>query len=207
MDKFLKIFCRAAAFVCIFLIFYACNRHLASYELYVTADLDESSLSLKGKRVLVYTKKETGNLILEVETAEKIKKALSAHGYISVDNLKDADYILLFEYSIDNGKAISSIESGYILNPVTKHFEKSRSTNTDIEYTKQLTLRLFSAEKLSDTSQPVWTGKAYNHDAGSNLRRTIDYLVVAAFEHFGEETGEEKMQTINSEDERIKSLN
>lgn len=207
MEKQLKIFYRVAVFACIFLIFYACNKHMASYELYVNADLDESSLSIKGKKVLVYTKKETSNLLLEIETAEKIKKALSAYGCIPADNLKDADYVMQFEYSIDNGKAISSVESGYALNPVTKHFEQSRITNTDIEYTKKLTLMLFNSGKLSNTSKPAWIGKAYNHDTGSNLRKTIDYLVVAAFEHFGKEAGEDTKLIINSGDERIKRLN
>ncbi|MDO8283310.1 MAG: hypothetical protein Q7U10_11940 [Thermodesulfovibrionia bacterium] len=203
----MKIFYRAAAFTCIFLILYACNRHVASYELYVNADLDESSSTIKGKRVLVYTKKETGNLILEVETVEKIKKALAAYGYIPADNLSNADYVLLFEYSIDTGKAISSRESGYTPTPFTNRFESSRSTNTETEYIKELTLRLFSAEKLSKTSQPLWTGKAYIRDTSFNLRKAMDYLIVAAFEHFGKETGEDTMLIINSEDKRIKGLN
>lgn len=207
MDKLLKTFYRTAAFACVFLIFYACNRHVASYELYVNTALDESSSTIKGKRVLVYTKKETSNLILEIETVEKIKKALAAYGYIPADNLSNADYVLLFEYSIDAGKAISSTESGYTLNPFTNRFESSHSTNTETEYTKELTLRLFSADKLSKTSQPLWTGKAYSHDNSFNLRKAIDYLIVAAFEHFGKETGEDTMLIINSEDERIKQLN
>lgn len=209
MKKLLKAFYRAAVFAGIlatFTSFYACSSHMASYDLYVSGSLDKETSSINGKRILVYTKKETSNLILEMETAEKIKKALSVYGYTSVDNLSNADYVLLFEYSIDSGEAVSYTEDNYTLNPVTNRYERSRSTNTEIEYTKELTLSLFSAQKLSKTSEPLWIGKAYIRDTSFNLRKAIDYLLVAAFEHFGEDTAEDIAMTITSDDIRIKRL-
>jgi ADP-heptose:LPS heptosyltransferase len=197
---------KTALFAGIILTLFACTRYIASYDLYIRGSLDKETPAITGKRVLVYTKRESRNLILEMETAAKIIKALTAHGYTPVENLQNADYVLLFEYGIDSGKAVSSTESGYELNTFTKRFEQRRSTTTETEYTKHLILRLFSAKKLTRTSQPVWTGEVRSTGTGSNLREAIDYLVVAAFEHFGEETAEDIMLTINSDDERLKTL-
>jgi hypothetical protein len=175
--------------------------------LYINGSMDKNTPVISRKRVLVYTKRESRNLILEIETAAKIIKSLSARGYTSVDNIQDADYVLMFEYGIDTGKAVSSTDSGYELNTFTKRFEQRRSTTTETEYTKHLTLRLFSAEKLTSTSQPVWTGEVRSTGTASLLREAIDYLIVAAFEHFGEDTAEEVILTIDSEDERLRGLN
>jgi hypothetical protein len=107
---------KISALAGLLLIFSACGKYLDSYDFYMNGQLDMSTAALTGKRVLVYTRKGPDVLVLESETAEKIKKTLVKHGYIPTEILSDTDYVMLFEYGMDTGKAISSTETGYELN-------------------------------------------------------------------------------------------
>ncbi len=197
---------KVSAMAGVLFLFAACAGQLDSYDLYVQGQLDAKTLSITGKRILVYTKKGSEGLLLKSETKEKINKALANHGYIPAENLSNADYVMLFEYGMDTEKAVSSTETSYKLNPINNRLESSRSTNTEMLYTKHLTLKLFSSKRLSKTSQPVWRGRVESSSSDSNLRRSIDYLVAAAFSHFGKDTAGKVFLTIDSEDEKIKGL-
>ncbi|MBI4843005.1 MAG: hypothetical protein HY809_01595 [Nitrospirae bacterium] len=205
--RFIILLVAAGISSCTAIFLYACAGHAAKYDIHLHADTADNLRLSEKKRVMVYTKKETRNLILEMETAEKINKALSAYGYKPVENISDADYVLLFEYGIDTGKTASTTDSGFALNAFTGRFESKRSTSTEIEYTKHLLLRLFASENFSGSSKPLWTCKANIQDDSSNLRKTIDYLLVGAFENFGGNSGGEMVLTISSEDERLKRIN
>ncbi len=55
--------------------------------------------------------------------------------------------------------------------------------------------------------KPVWIGEIENDGNNPDLREVIDYLIIAGFEHLGENTGKQQSHLLFSGDKRIKALN
>jgi hypothetical protein len=72
-----------------------------------------------------------------------------------------------------------------------------------------LVLELHSAidyEKSID-SEPVWVGEITSQGTGSDLRAVMDCMLVAACEHFTENTKNPVTESISLNDKRVKSIN
>lgn len=52
----------------------------------------------------------------------------------------------------------------------------------------------------------VWRATAASTGESSDLRRTIDYLLVATFEHFGDDTGMQVREVLSEDDDRVQAL-
>ena len=152
--------------------------------------------------------------LTEDEIAKKIETALQVKGYYLVTNLAEADYLLLFSYGIDQGSTHSQTHSystggGYELNIFTGQLEKAAPTThvgstVQTTFTRQLQLSLYDAKEISEKTKPMWIGEVYSKGNSSDLRNVIDYLILGAFEHFGEDTGQQKTHIYYPSDSPIK---
>lgn len=168
------------------------------------------SLFLKGKKILVYRNEKAINYFLENEIAAKITNAVKMNGYTAVDQLEDADYVLLFNYGIDQGNTYSRTYSvgGTQLNIYTGQLAPTTSvgSTTETEYHRFLLMNLFEANGLSEGSKPVWVGEINSRGSSADLRNVIDYLILGAFEHFGANTVQQKRHDLFETDPRLKTL-
>jgi len=53
---------------------------------------------------------------------------------------------------------------------------------------------------------PIWVGETISSGSSSDLRKVIDYLIVATFEHLGIDTGGQKTHRILRTDDRVDKL-
>ncbi len=180
-------------FIVVFLTFNAC----VTYYKVTVNGFTGGKLSIPNeKKIFVYANKKAVNPFLEAEISEKMRIALKAKGYIPVEQLSDSDYVLLYDYGIDQGNTYSRTYSygGTRLNIFSGQLEPTTEVGsaTKTIYSRQLLLRLFEIKGLSEQSKPVWVGVVNSRGSSSDLRNVIDYLIVGAFEHFGEDTGKQK---------------
>jgi len=60
--------------------------------------------------------------------------------------------------------------------------------------------------RTSPKAEPLWISEIASTGSGSDLRGTINYMLVAAFEHFGHDTGKRVIERLSENDERLKFL-
>jgi len=190
--------------------------------LYVNVNgyLEQNTHIEQGKRVFVFINKGIANPILAKEIADKMQKVLVTKGYYLADDISNSDYVLTFAFAIDSGKPITSSStysystSSYELNIYTGQFElvPHAHTQTNISsgtmYTRNLVLTLFDSKELlvKQKANPIWIGEIGSSGSSSDLRKVLDYLIVAGFENFGEDTkGQQKYKFLEG-DKRIQNL-
>ncbi|MCX5697447.1 MAG: DUF4136 domain-containing protein [Candidatus Omnitrophica bacterium] len=184
-----------------------------------------TSISLHpGASVFVLENKNERNPIFDAEIKSKIERLLAEKGY-RIASSDSADLYISFTYSISSGNSTTEVRPVY--NPGdTETIQTSKSngkTSTSIVtlpgyttyvpyrvtvYTSTLILNVLDAKSLRDANerQILWIGE--NSTTGENpvLRETINYLLVAAFLHFGESTGKSIIANISENDPRIKGF-
>jgi len=151
------------------------------------------------------------NPILQKEVAAKIEKLLSENGY-HVGQEK-ADFYLLFDYGIDAGRTVTDAVpiyhpmfydeypfSGFYWHGYTTYMPYS-----EVLHTRWLILKLIegSAYRASRNAEPAWIGEITSVGTSSDLRELLNYMLVAAFEHFGEDTRRQISTAISADDERV----
>jgi len=154
------------------------------------------------------------NPILEKEIAAKIQKLLNKKGYTTETD--KADYYLLFDYGISSGRYVtrsypvyhSDLYCDYPFSYGYRHGYTTYMAYSSIVYDRWLVLRLIDSNdyKAFRKSKPLWIGEAASSGPGSDLRKLINYLLVAALEHFGRDTGKQVNVLFSDNDERIKPL-
>ena len=74
--------------------------------------------------------------------------------------------------------------------------------------TRWLVLKLIDgkAYRLSNNAEPLWISEVASTTPGSDLREITNYMLIAAFEHFGQDTGTRVNELFSEDDERIKLL-
>lgn len=174
----------------------------------------------------VYVVKDSNapNPIFEKEIAEKIQKFLNSRGH-SVAAYDKANFYLLFQYAIDSGRTKTGVMPVYqpggtaTMNTFSSYGGMSYSTiqtpgyttyvpYTKTTYTRWLTLNLIdgTAYRESKKVEPLWIGEVTSSGSCSDLREVINYMLIAAFEHFGENTKKRVTETLLSSDKRAKLL-
>ncbi len=154
------------------------------------------------------------NPILEKEIEMKIQKLLNKKGYsIGTD---EANYYLLFDYGINSGRTVTDTipiyhPSAYCEYPFSGVYWHSYTTYvpySTVVYTRWLVLRLIDgkAYRTSQKAKPLWIGEVMSAGPSSDLRELINYMLIAAFEHFGEDTGKRVNELFLEDDERVKLL-
>jgi len=164
--------------------------------------------------IYVVTDSNTPNPILEKEIAAKIRTLLNKNGYTAATD--KADYYILFDYGISPGRYItgtmppySGIYYGY---PSFSYgFRYSYIPYTPYYtavHNRWFELKLIDgkAYRASPKAEPLWISEVSSTGPGSDLRRIINYMLIAAFEHFGQDTGKRVNELFSEDDERIKFL-
>ena len=153
----------------------------------------------------VFENPNTNNPIFEKEVAAKIRKLLCAKGYNTTTNTPK--YCLFFDYGVDSGRTVTKSIPIYepggtaTVNTFGNYGNSSFSTvqmpghttyvpHSETLYTRWLVLKLFvrtDYNRANDTN-PVWIGEITSSGRNSDLREMINYMLVVAFEHLGENT-------------------
>ena len=155
----------------------------------------------------------TPNPILAKEIGMKIQKLLTKKGYsIGTD---EADYYLRFDYGMNTGQTITDIIPiyrrayyGYPFSSVYSHGYTTYLPYSTVVYTRWLVLKLIDgkAYRNSQEAEPLWISEVTSAGPGTDLRELINYMLIAAFEHFGEDTGKRVNELFLKEDEKVNFL-
>jgi hypothetical protein len=171
---------------------------------------------LRGAKVAVYRDPSADDTRLESRIALKIESLLAEHGCVVWD-LLHADYVLFFDY-VAHLTGIGNWDP-----PDTSHYLAPRPPpgggaqmpqfpaswpSTTPPHTGRLAVRVADAKApwLAGMAVLVWDAAAISSSRSSNLRDSLDYLLVATFEHVGQDTGKPVDHSISSSDQRVRSL-
>ncbi len=179
---------------------------------------------------VVIAVKEGGGL-LSKQLTEKIEDYLMGKGFsvVSQEESSTAKYSLLFNFSTESREEIISVPK-YI--PGVTQTTKSdvygtygyvgsaksttESSGTTVYVPKQITvsatrlaIEVFNLKYLRGLPKeqeplPIWQG--ISAVSGSDVRTSIDYLMVAMFKYFGRSTGKNLFFDIYEDDDEIKML-
>jgi hypothetical protein len=168
----------------------------------------------KESPIYVVTDSNAPNPIFKKEIAAKIRTLLNKNGYSTA--AEKPGYYLLFDYGMSSGQSITSTiptyHSGiYYGYPFAYGFRYSYTPYAPyytVVYNRWLALKLIDgkAYRTSTKAEPLWISEVTNTGPGSDLRKTINYMLIAAFEHFGQDTGKRVNELLSEDDERIKLL-
>ena len=172
--------------------------------------------------ITVVTDGNAPNPILEKEVATKIEKLLSENGYrvgqalLPSGGQEKADFYLLFDYGIDAGRTVTDAVpiyhpmfydeypfSGFYWHGYTTYMPYSEVLHTRWLILKLIEGRAYSASK---NAEPAWIGEVTSVGTSSDLRELLNYMLVAAFEHFAEDTRRQISIAIPADDEKVRLL-
>ena len=179
---------------------------------------------IRGASFYVLENKDAVNPLLENEVKSKIEALLGSKGY-RVSPYDTADFYISFTYSESAGRNVTEIAPMYHP-PETAVVERRvsgerRSTSfvtypgytTYVPYkvtvyTASLTLQVLDAALLraSKEEKKIWIGESVTTGQNPDLREQINYLLVAAFDRFGENTGKSLITDVSENDPQVKSL-
>lgn len=166
-----------------------------------------------GSSIAVITQRDVPNPIFQKEVGIKIRQLLTERGYTSDAN--QPDYYLLFDYGIDSGR---SVTDAIPLHHPTYYDERgfwdygygytTYIPYSSVIYTRWLVLKLIEGKAYAKSKQaePLWICEVASSGASSDLREVISYMLIAAFEHFGRDTGRQIVEVIYKSDERVRAL-
>lgn len=169
----------------------------------------------EGASICVVTDSNAPNPILEKEIGVKIEKLLTEKGY-KVGRDK-ADYFLRFSYGIDAGRTVTEAipvhnPMFYDEYPFSGFYGRGYTTYmpySEVIHTRWLVLKLFEGQAhgpAPTNAKPLWIGEVTSAGTSSDLRELLNYMLVAAFEHFGQDTRRQISTAISPGDERVLRL-
>jgi hypothetical protein len=142
-----------------------------------------------------------------------------------LDSYEKADFYLGFNYSMGAGRSVYEPMPVYIppetgtVRTFEEGGEKKTSFVTFPGYTtyvpqkftifsSSLTLEVLDAQRVRNLKEEkrVWIGETICTSQNPDLREIINYLLVAAFERFGENTGRSVLANIADNDPKVKAL-
>jgi hypothetical protein len=174
-----------------------------------------------GASFVVIEDQKAQNPLLEKEVKAKIDKLLEKHNFF-LRPYDKAQYFLFFTYGMGAPQAVSvavpnwGIGVGFGTGCWGPGVGYGASwpgygpyyTETRPLYDRWLRLTVVEGEPYRDTgaSRPVWVGEARSTGSSSDLREVLNFLLVAAFEQFGKNTGKAVPAAIKQNDPRLLGL-
>ena len=174
------------------------------------SELDESIKD--NTSIYVTVDPNSQNTIFDNEIKAKIEMLLKSHGYIPAPNVEPADYRLAFHVGLDSHRV-----TGYM--PLHRPFMgfhhrfrgvynfgyTSYVPYSETIYDQWLVMKVFATGRTaaSEAGQAVWIGEIMTDTSVADLRRVVDYLLVAGFEYFGADTKRQMTLRIGPDDPRI----
>lgn len=210
-------------FLIIFFLCQGCVSYPVRFNGYLSPEASKSTLLAPGQSFFVLEEENPRNPLFSAEVRNKVGALLNEKGYRQ-GTAEDASFYVSFTYSINPG-----VVSG--LRPVS-HPSETGAVNTFTEdgkvttsyitfpgyttyvpykytiYTSMLQLQALDAQQFRNTREKkvVWLGESFSTSTNPELRETINYLLVNAFEHFGENTKRGISSKISPKDPRIKQI-
>ena len=137
----------------------------------------------------------------EVSTPEKIAKLLHERGY-AISAEQDADYILIFDYDKEAMLGKKQVE------PLSGVSSGVHSVRREGPYSHRLSINVLKAEpfRAHRESEIVWAGGAVTEITSLHSPKTVDLLLVAVFDRFGEATGQTDQVRLGFHDPRALDL-
>lgn len=167
---------------------------------------------------------QNDNQMLSKEIAYKIEKIIEDKGYI-ISDAENADYYLIFTFGMTHSKATintpkyipgrtqTTTGSVYGCGGYAGYQEQTQTSGSVIympeEYIffhRMLQINVYNAEQYRNTKQEsqIWQGSACSTGESSDLRNIMDYLLITAFKHFGENTKKDVHTEMSSDNKEIK---
>lgn len=186
----------------------------SGYRVYVNgySELDEPIDP--GAPIHVTTDPNSQNPIFDRQVKAKAERLLRYHEYAVVDSPRQAEYELGFHVGMRSERMID-----YLLVPDAYggyyghrwgywgFGYGSYIPYLDREYDQWLTLRLFRrGPEDTDRSRLVWVGDAMMSTETASLRQAVDYLLIAALDILGADTGAQIRVTLEKDDPRLMEL-
>jgi len=155
------------------------------------------------------------NPIFDNQIKAKIEALLKSHGYAPAADVEQADYRLAFHAGLDSHRV-----TGYapLYRPYLGFHDRYWG-NYNLGYTRYvpyfetfydqwLVMKVFATDydDASEAGKVVWIGEAMTDTSIADLRRVLDYLLVAGFEYFGADTKRQMTIKVAPEDPRITQL-
>jgi hypothetical protein len=162
-----------------------------------------------GGSFFVIENRDAKNPLLEKEVKEKIDKLLGKQGY-GLAPYEKADYYLFFSYGIGGEGTTTVVMPEYYPYPgsgfgfgtgygrrassyffAAPFFSYSPYPESVALYDRWLLINVVDAKYYRDQGQfrACWVGEARSTGPSSDLRTVLNYLLVADFKQFGQNTG------------------
>jgi len=188
-----------------------------SYRVHVNAFADPNRPVTRGAAVYVAEDPNAGNPILRKQIAAKIDELLQGYGYDSVATADRANYLLTFEAGFNSSQVVD-------FSPIYRPFGgfygayggrygsgfggyTTYVPYVDTVYVHWLRMKLYTKDGAAfHEANVVWLGEALTGANHPELRRAVDYLLVACMEQFGLDTQEWVTMTIKEDDPRIQGI-
>jgi hypothetical protein len=152
-------------------------------------------------RILILVDPNAENTVFESDIRTKIETLLKDRGYQVVDSLAAADYRLDFKYGVKSREETYYDFSGTRIGEHGSYVgPRLYVPHEEIIWDLWLGLKLYRKDTI------VWSGEAVTSRRYFDRMKAVDYLLVAAFEYFGQDTGGHKTLTIEAKDPRIVNL-
>ena len=152
------------------------------------------------------------NPIFDKEIKSKIEILLKSRGYVPVPDVEQADYRLAFHAGLDSHRVTGytpfyrSYAGFYNRYWGNYNFGYTRYVPyVETFYDQWLVMKVFATgrDDASEAGKVVWIGEAMLDTSVADLRRVVDYLLVAGFEYFGVDTKRQITLKVGPDDPRI----
>lgn len=166
------------------------------------------------EKASVYVKVDPNsqNPIFDNEIKTKVEILLKEQGYVPASDIELSDYRLVFQVGLDSRRV-----SGYtpLYRPFMSFHDRywgdyhfgytSYVPYIDTYYDQWLVMKVFATDPdtAPRTEQVIWIGEAMIGTDVADLRRVVNYLLVAGFEYFGRDTKRQITLKILPDDPRI----
>jgi hypothetical protein len=194
---------------------------------YLSHDLPFPSTE-QNVRVAVVAEADPDEPLLEREVTRKVEHLLRERGY-AVGSLEETDYVLLASFAIDSGNTVSGTydvsvpgetvrthyytRRGWRGTRITRlHWRREQRFYSYTIFTCFLGMTLYDHPRYLAADQEhrdqaiVWQSTTMSSGSSSDLRSVIDYLLVATFEYFGQDTGKQVREALSEGSRRVKAL-
>lgn len=193
----------AMIIISIFIFSGCATRFYANTNAYTNPDKPSSITT--DSQIHVLEVKGAKNPLAVKETRNKISKYLEQKGYKIVGPEK-AEYFIVFDYGMGNEHEVT--DTIFMYQKFRNVGVGSSSTISTTLYDRWLIVGALRAKDYKEEKepQPVWVAEVMSRGTTPDIRLVINYLIVAAFDQFGKDTGRAVSTIVMKDDERAKSM-
>ena len=149
-------------------------------------------------RIYVATEANAANPIFESEVRAKIEALLKSRGYHVADAPGAADYRLAFELGfLPRQETYYTVEPQYFGRHPYYYGMGTYVPRVMTVWDQWLRVKAYRNDEV------IWVGEAEISEYFPDKRRAVDYLIIGAFEYFGQDTAGQKTLTLSPKDPRI----